>query len=91
MPNSRRRSGPATAAPAEQATAEPAAERATGEPAAAGSGDPVEPADPPLNRAERRAQRRGRQPTPPPVGKGPVTGHHDQVVVPRRSGRRGNR
>jgi hypothetical protein len=87
MPNSHRRSGP-TAAPTDRATAEPAA---------AGSGDPVEPGtpvepgDPPLNRAERRAQRRGRQPTPPPVGKGPVTGHHDQVVVPRRSGRRGNR
>jgi hypothetical protein len=45
-----------------------------------------------LNRAERRAHRRGRKPAlPPTVGKGVPGGHHDQVVVPRRAGRRGNR
>jgi len=49
-----------------------------------------QPAEP-LNRAERRAQRRGRKPAlPPPTGKGPQAGQRGQVV-PRRSGRRGNR
>jgi hypothetical protein len=51
---------------------------------------PEQPAEP-RNRAERRAQRRGRKPSLPPTGNGPVTGHHDRVVVPRRAGRRGNR
>lgn len=46
----------------------------------------------PLNRAERRAQRRGKQPPLPQAGNhGPVTAHRTPVVVPRRSGRRGNR
>ncbi|MPZ25602.1 MAG: hypothetical protein GEV12_03940 [Micromonosporaceae bacterium] len=62
---------------------EPTPEPTAGEPSAT----PAEP----LNRAERRAQRRGRKPVPPPTGKGPHVGHRDQVVVPRRSGRRGNR
>jgi hypothetical protein len=53
--------------------------------------EPAEPAEQPLNRAERRAQQRGRKPATPPVGKGPQA-HHEQVMVPpRRSGRRGNR
>lgn len=59
------------------------------------STDPeAEPGQPeePLNRAERRARRRGRKPAPPPsAGKGSWPGHQEQVVVPRRSGRRGNR
>jgi hypothetical protein len=46
----------------------------------------------PLNRAERRAQRRGRKNTPPPGGERVQSpGHRDAVLVPRRSGRRGNR
>lgn len=51
---------------------------------------PAEPPAEPLNRAERRAQRRGRKPVLPPTDKGPHVGHRDRVV-PRRSGRRGNR
>jgi hypothetical protein len=54
-----------------------------------GDSESAEPA--PLNRAERRAQRRGRKPSlPPAAGKGPQAGHREQIV-PRRSGRRGNR
>ena len=50
-----------------------------------------EPAEP-LNRAERRAQRRGRKaPLPPTATRAPHAGPPAQVVVPRRSGRRGNR
>jgi hypothetical protein len=45
----------------------------------------------PLNRAERRARRRGKKPPVPPAGPAQPPGHHDQVMVPRRSGRRGNR
>ena len=46
----------------------------------------------PLNRAERRAQRRGKKAPAPPAGGGaPPAGHHEQGLVPRRSGRRGNR
>src|SRR5690606_22185348 len=46
----------------------------------------------PLNRAERRAQRRGRKAVPPPGnGPAPHAGPPAQVVVPRRAGRRGNR
>jgi hypothetical protein len=51
----------------------------------------AEPAEP-LNRAERRALRRGKkQGAPPAGGRGGPQGHHEQVLVPRRSGRRGNR
>jgi hypothetical protein len=45
----------------------------------------------PLNRAERRAQRRGKKPPLPANGRGQQTGPHEPVVMPRRSGRRGNR
>jgi hypothetical protein len=50
-----------------------------------------QPAEP-LNRAERRAQRRGKNPSQAqaPVWGRPA-GHRDQVRAPRRSGRRGNR
>lgn len=59
---------------------------------AAEPAEPTEPAEP-RNRAERRAQRKGRKPSlPPPGDKGPAGGHHhDPVLIPRRSGRRGNR
>lgn len=53
--------------------------------------EPSEPAEP-LNRAERRAQRRGKKSSvPTPEGYGPPDRRRNQVVVPRRSGRRGNR
>jgi hypothetical protein len=53
--------------------------------------EPTESAEP-LNRAERRALRRGKkQAAPPAGGRGGPQGHHEQVLVPRRSGRRGNR
>lgn len=56
------------------------------------SHDPdAEPAAAPLNRAERRAQRRGKKPPVPPAGGRPTPPDHGQVLVPRRSGRRGNR
>jgi hypothetical protein len=46
----------------------------------------------PLNRAERRAKRRGKKPPVPPAGgRVPPPGHGEQTLVPRRSGRRGNR
>lgn len=46
----------------------------------------------PRNRAERRAQRRGKKPPAPPAGGGTTpSGHREQILVPRRSGRRGNR
>jgi hypothetical protein len=61
------------------------------DPAAEQPAEAAEAAEQPLNRAERRAQQRGRKPATPPVGKGPQA-HHEQVMVPpRRSGRRGNR
>jgi hypothetical protein len=44
----------------------------------------------PLNRAERRAQRRGKR-QPPPDANGPVQQQRHPVVVPRRASRRGNR
>jgi hypothetical protein len=54
--------------------------------------EPETASDAPQNRAERRAQRRGKKP-PAPNGYGPApfNARHDQVVVPRRAGRRGNR
>jgi hypothetical protein len=57
------------------------------------AGDDAEPEPAaPLNRAERRAQQRGKQlPQSSAGGRGPQAGYRDQVVVPRRSGRRGNR
>jgi hypothetical protein len=46
----------------------------------------------PLNRAERRALRRGKKPSAPPAGPWvQQPGHHEQVRAPRRAGRRGNR
>lgn len=54
------------------------------------STESAEPAEP-LNRAERRAQRRGKKPPPPVNGPARQPGHPDQVLIPRRSGRRGNR
>lgn len=57
------------------------------QPVSADSGD--EP-NPPMNRAERRAQRHGKKPSSPTppwvVGTGRAT-----PLPPRRSGRRGNR
>jgi len=51
--------------------------------------EPVQP----LNRAERRAQRRGRRVTLPAAAgtRVPYAAPPAQVVVPRRAGRRGNR
>lgn len=61
-------------------------------PAADPDPDPETEPTEPRNRAERRAQRRGKKPpTPPAGGRVPPSGQRDQVVVPRRSGRRGNR
>jgi hypothetical protein len=55
------------------------------------STEPAEPAEP-LNRAERRAMRRGKKAGGSPSGaRVQLPGHHDQVLAPRRSGRRGNR
>jgi hypothetical protein len=52
--------------------------------------DQPEESPQPLNRAERRAQRRGKR-QPPPDGGGPVQPQRHPVVVPRRASRRGNR
>lgn len=53
--------------------------------------DESEPAQP-LNRAERRAQRRGKKlPQAQAGGHGPIANNRAPVVLPRRSGRRGNR
>lgn len=54
--------------------------------------DPDQESAEPLNRAERRALRRGKKPPAQPAGgRNLPPGHHEQVLVPRRSGRRGNR
>lgn len=61
---------------------------------AAQPSDPQQPSDSehaePLNRAERRAQRRGKRPSAPGSG-GPVQQPRHAAVVPRRASRRGNR
>jgi hypothetical protein len=46
----------------------------------------------PLNRAERRAMRRGKKAGGSPSGaRVQQPGHHEPVLAPRRAGRRGNR
>lgn len=79
--------------PTDQA-ADQAADQPTDQAAESGPDQPVEVDQPdeaePLNRAERRAQRRGKRP-PAPGGVGPVQQQRHQVVVPRRASRRGNR
>lgn len=53
--------------------------------------DPSEEPAAPLNRAERRAQRRGKKPPLPTAGQSGPVDRRKPVVVQRRSGRRGNR
>jgi hypothetical protein len=59
-----------------------------GQPGDQQPGDTEQPE--PLNRAERRAQRRGKRPVAQ-GGDGPVQQPRHSVVLPRRASRRGNR
>jgi len=55
------------------------------------NGEPQEEREP-LNRAERRAMRRGKRPSQQVSGERAVhPGRPDPVLAPRRAGRRGNR